>query len=180
MKRGTAAFTELPMVNSAVGLRAAGAADRNQRTVPFFQKRPGGARQPHMGEEFQRIAVFPIGVGKVEEIAALGGAGIVDQNIEPAELAPGLVDQLFRRGLLAQIQHRDARSASGFADRLGDFIKRRRVAAGQHHVAAFGRERQRDAAADAAARSGHQRDLTLQSQFHFLLAFIIRSSIRAS
>ena len=83
------------------GLARAGAADRNQRTVSRLQKRPGGAGQTHMGEEFQRIAVFPVGVGKLEEVAALGGAGIVDQNVEPAELALGLLDELFRRGLLS-------------------------------------------------------------------------------
>ena len=38
-----------------------------------------------MGEEFQRVAVRPVGVGEREEIAALGGAGIVDQDVEAAE-----------------------------------------------------------------------------------------------
>ena len=40
--------------------------------------------EPHMGEEFQRIAFGPVGVGEREEVAALGGAGIVDQDVEPA------------------------------------------------------------------------------------------------
>ncbi len=59
--------------------------------MAFLEQRPGGAGKPHMAEEFQRIAVFPIGVGEFEEIAALGGAGIVDQNIEPAEFALDLL-----------------------------------------------------------------------------------------
>jgi len=45
-----------------------------------------------MGEEFQRVAVLPIGVGERHEIAALGGAGIVDQNVETAEFTLALLD----------------------------------------------------------------------------------------
>ena len=119
-----------------------------------------------MGEEFQRVAVFPVGVGEIEEIAALGGAGIVDENVEPAELALDLFDQFCRRVLAAQVDHRDGGAAALLADGGCDLVERLLVAAGQHHVAAFGRQRQRDAAADAAARSGHQRDLALQSQLH--------------
>ena len=91
----------------------------------------------------------------------------------PPNSRPHLVDELLRRALLAQIEHGDAGAAAGFADRVGDLIERRRIAAGQHHVAAFGRQSQRDAAADAAARSGHQRDLSLQSHFHFLIRLLI-------
>jgi hypothetical protein len=114
-----------------------------------------------MAEEFQRVAVLPIGVGQGEKIAALGGAGIVDQNVEAAELALELFDQLSRRVLLAQVDDGDPGAASRLADRGRDLFERRRVAAGQHHVAALGRQRQRDTAADAATRSGHQRDFVL-------------------
>src|SRR5689334_5878685 len=85
------------------GLASAGAADRDERPAPLLEQRPGGAGEPDMGEEFQRVTVFPIGVGETQEIAALGGAGIVDQNIERAKLAFGLRDQLRWRVLLAQI-----------------------------------------------------------------------------
>ena len=119
-----------------------------------------------MGEEFQRVAVFPIGVGEIEEIAALGGAGIVDENVEPAELALDLFDQFCRRVRAAQIDCRDGGAAALLADGGCDLVERLFVAAGQHHVAALGRQRQRDAAADAAARSGHQRDLAFQAQVH--------------
>ena len=116
-----------------------------------------------MGEEFQRVAVLPIGVGEIEEIAALGGAGIVDENIEAAELALDLLDQFRRRVLAAQIDCRDGGAPALLADGGGDLAERFFVAAGQHHVTAFGRQRQCDATADAAARSGHQRDLALQA-----------------
>ena len=119
-----------------------------------------------MAEEFQRVAVRPIGVGQGEKIAALGGAGIVDQNIERAEFAAHRRDQPFRRAGLAEIERGDGRAMSRLTNRRRDLVERRRVAAGQHHVAAFGRERERDAAADAAARSGHQRDLAFQFEVH--------------
>jgi hypothetical protein len=59
----------------------AGSPDRDQRAAALLQERPGRAREPHMGEKFQRVAVFPIGVGQRQEIAALGRTGIVDQNV---------------------------------------------------------------------------------------------------
>src|SRR5580700_3773672 len=140
-------------------LAPAGAADRDDRAAPLLEQRPSGAGEPHMGEEFARVAVFPIGVGEIEEIAALGGAGIVDENVEAAELALDLLDQFCRRVRAAQIDHRDGGAAALLADRSCYLVERLFVAAGQHDVAAFGRQRRRDTAANAAARSGHQRDL---------------------
>ena len=112
-----------------------------------------------MGEEFQRVAVFPVGVSQLEKIATFGGAGIVDQNVEAAELALRLLDQLSRRVGFAQIGDGDGDAVAVLADRRGHLFERFLVAAGQHHVAALGGERQRHTTADAAARSGHQRDL---------------------
>ena len=37
-----------------------------------------------MGEELEREAVLPVVVGELEEIAALGRAGIVDEDVEAA------------------------------------------------------------------------------------------------
>ena len=48
----------------------------------------------------------------------------------------------------------------------GGLGERRGVAPGQHQVAALLGQRQRNAAADPAARSGHQRDFSAQSQVH--------------
>ncbi len=53
-----------------------------------------------------------------------------------------------------------------FAHRSSGLLQRLGVAPGQHQIAALGRERQRDTAADAAARSGDQRDLAFKSQLH--------------
>src|SRR5262249_13191109 len=64
---------------------SAGAADRDQRAAALFQERPGRAREPYMREKFQRITIFPIGIGQRQEIPALGRAGIVDENLEAAQ-----------------------------------------------------------------------------------------------
>jgi hypothetical protein len=49
-----------------------------------------------MGEELERKPVLPVGVAEREEVAALGRAGIVDQDVQSAERFPRHVDQ--RRG----------------------------------------------------------------------------------
>src|SRR5262249_53547965 len=84
-------------------LAAAGASDRDERAAARLQQRPGRAREPHMGEKFKRVAVLPVGVGELEEIAALGGAGIVDEHIKTPEFAPHRLDEDCGRALLAQV-----------------------------------------------------------------------------
>jgi hypothetical protein len=49
---------------------------------------------------------------------------------------------------------------------LRNLVERAFVAAGEHEIAARLGESQRNAAADAAARSGHERDLSLQAKLH--------------
>jgi len=131
-----------------------------------------------MGEEFQRVAVFPVGVAQAQKIAALGGAGVVDENIEPAELAFNLRDQFFRSVLLAQIDDCDRGTAAVFADRSCSVVERGAIAADQHDIATFCGERERDAAPDAAARSGHERDFALQSEIHRRHPFLIVAEIK--
>jgi hypothetical protein len=50
---------------------------------------------------------------------------------------------------------------------LRNVVERARVAAGEHEIAALRGESKRNATADAAARSGHERDLSLQPKLHF-------------
>ena len=69
-----------------------------------------------MGEELERVTVLPVGVGQREEIAALGGAGIVDEDVEAAELALHRVDERLRRARIAQIDRDDGGLASLAAD----------------------------------------------------------------
>ena len=166
VKAATAALTELPMVNSASGLRPLVPPMETNEPRCVLQQRPGRARQPHVGEELQRVAVLPVGVGELEEAAALGGAGVVDQDVEMAELAPHRLDQRLLRALAAQVERRDRGLAALGADRRRGLVERGLVAPGQQEIAALGRKRQRDGPADAAARPGHQRDLAVQPQFH--------------
>src|SRR5262245_64592878 len=119
-----------------------------------------------MREKFQRVTVLPIGIGQRQEVPALGRAGIVDENIEAAELAPHRLDQRLGSTWAAQIEHAHRGLASSTADRLRNLVERAFVAAGQQEIAARLGESQRDAAANAAARSGHQRDLSLQPKLH--------------
>src|SRR6516162_6125713 len=118
---------------------SAGTADRDQRAAALLQERPG---------------------------RALGRAGIVDQNVEPAEFASYRLDQRLGRVRLAQIEHPHRDLASFVADRLRNAVERMRVAAGEHEIAARFGESEGNATADAAARSGHERDLPRQPKLH--------------
>src|SRR5262249_16114776 len=135
-------------------LAAAGAANGDERAAALLEQRPGRAREPHVGEELQRKPVLPVGFAELAEIAALGGASIVNEDVEPAERAPRRVDELSRRAVLAQIERDHDGLAAPDADCVGNLIERALLATREHEVAAFCRERKRDAAADAAARPG--------------------------
>ena len=50
---------------------------------------PGGAAESHRAEELQAESIVPVDVRQREEIAAPGGAGVVDHEIEPAKVADG-------------------------------------------------------------------------------------------
>src|ERR1700730_19120109 len=70
-----------------VGGRRVGAdaADVDDRAAALLEVRPGGARQPHRAVELEREPVAEVIVGELEEIAALGGAGGIHQNVDAAE-----------------------------------------------------------------------------------------------
>ena len=87
-------------------LASAGSGDRHQRPAALLEERPGRAREAHMREELEGVTVFPVGVGQGEEIAALGSAGVVDEDVEAAELALERRDQGLRRARIAQIESR--------------------------------------------------------------------------
>jgi hypothetical protein len=81
--------------NGEILFRLASAATGNgkKRTAPLLQQRPGSAGEAYMCKKFQCIAFRPVGIAQRKEIAPLGGAGIIDQNIEPAEGASRFLDQ---------------------------------------------------------------------------------------
>src|SRR5271166_552881 len=88
-------------------LAPAGAADGNQRAAAFLEQRPSGAREPHMRKELERITFLPVGIGEGKKIAAPGGPGVVDENVEVAEFAACRLDQGRRRARVAQIGDMD-------------------------------------------------------------------------
>ncbi len=94
-----------------------------------------------MGEEFERIAFLPIGVGQREEVAASGGAGVVEQDVEPAELALERFDQFLRPVRRAQVEDPDGSSPAHRADFASDLLERLAIASCQHQVAALGGQR---------------------------------------
>src|SRR4030095_11283078 len=59
--------------------------DVDDRTVRRLQMWPGGTRQAHRAEEFQREAVGPIAVGERQEIATLRRTRVVDPHVAPAQ-----------------------------------------------------------------------------------------------
>src|SRR5262249_46295539 len=97
---------------------------------------------------------------------ALGRAGIVDQDLEAADFAPPRLDQRLGCARAAQVEHPHRGLASFAADRLRNLVERGSVATGEHEVAALLGESESDGTADAAARSGHERDLSLQPKLH--------------
>ena len=131
-----------------------------------LEQRPRRAAEPHLGEEFQVEARIPIGVGEREEIAAPVGAGVVDQDVEPAEALFREARKPRRLALAAQIGGVDFGPAAQRANARPQASERAlfpRRSAGRP----AGRGKlQRDALADAAARAGHQRDLALQFGVH--------------
>jgi hypothetical protein len=168
LKAAQAALTELPMVKRASGLRplVPPMATSEPRR---FQQRPGGAGEPHMGEEFERKAVLPVGIAERRELAALGRARIVDENVEPAELALDRGEECRRRILLPQVERHGDRLGAVRPNQRRDLGQRLLVAPGHGDVHALGRHRQRDAAPDAAARAGDERDFSLEAEPHAYL-----------
>src|SRR3954468_11894552 len=118
-------------------LLAADSGDADERALLRFQERPGLAGEPDVGEEFQRKAVGPFGVGQLEEVAALGGAGVVDEDVEPSEFAAHRLDQRLFGAFLAEVEHRDGGLAALGLDRRRDRLKRRLVATGDQEIASL-------------------------------------------
>ena len=118
----------------------------------------------------------PLLLGGVDEHPVADEAGVVDQDVEPAEGVDRLLHH--RRGL-REVGHVGAvgdRPATGRLDRGDDLVGRRlaRALAGRqrdavvvdHDRRAVRRELERVRAADAATRAGDDRDATLQQASH--------------
>src|SRR5688500_16817679 len=91
-------------------------------------------------------------------------AGVVDEDVEPAELLDGLGDGPFAETLVADVAGDGNRLAAFLLD---DGLRLLRVVVlaqiEDRDVGAFPREQGGDRPADAAVGSGDQRDLALQA-----------------
>src|SRR4051794_23736670 len=91
-------------------------------------------------------------------------AGVVDENVEPAEFVHGSVDDLLAELLVAEVAGDQNRAATFLLDdllRLLCIVMFAEV--GDGDVGAFASEQRGDSAADAAVRTGDQRDSTLEA-----------------
>ncbi len=166
VKATQAAFTELPMVNGASGSLPPMPAMVTSEPCCAFSIGQASRVSRTWAKNFSAKPSCPFGVGQLEEVAALGGAGVVDQDVEPAEFAARRLDQRLFRAFLAQVEHRDGGLAALGLDRRRDRLERRLVPPGDQEVAAFVGQRQGDALPDAAARPRDEGDLATQPQFH--------------
>ena len=97
----------------------------------------------------------------LERLRQVADAGVVDQDVEPAEVRLGGLDHRAHVGGLADV---DTQRPRRVADARGHVAARpRRLQVGDQHLRAFGDELARDAGAEARAAAGDDRHLVLQS-----------------
>ena len=106
-----------------------------------------------MCEELECKAVLPVCVRELKKIAALGGAGIVDEDVEAAGFARCQGGEVRRRIICAQIKRSDGGLAALGADCRGDSFECGLIARGEQEVAACLGECECDAASNAASDS---------------------------
>ena len=99
----------------------------------------------------------------------LDGAGIVDHDIDAAEIARGRVDRGFHRGLVAHVDGERQRLAAGLFDRGGGGVDgafelgmRLDGLGGDGDIGAVGGGLERDRETDAARAAGDEQGLALQ------------------
>jgi hypothetical protein len=122
---------------------------------------PGSPRQPHGTEEFEREAVGEIFIGEIDELTALGGAGVIHQDVNASELADREVDDTLAGFGLPQIESNCFRGSTGGADLGHSRVEQWQVARSQNNGRTGGGQTDCDGASDPAARSGNDRDLAL-------------------
>src|SRR5262249_4068659 len=117
-------------------------------------------------EEFQREAVQPDRIGQFQERARAGRARVVDEHVTTLEAFVHAAEQLFARLELAQIAGDGERLRPLRRDRLGGGGEILLGGGGEHGLRTLARERQRDAAADTAARPRNDDGLAVELTRH--------------
>ena len=170
-KFAIAALTAPPIRKSGPGVRAAPPMILTMLPCASFSSGQNKLRQPHRAEEFKRKAVDPGLVRQVEEFAALGGAGIVDQHVAALEALTHLGEQ--RCSQPASVRRSPATvsgaGAAGGRDRLGAVGEIGRAGRRQHGLRALARKGDRDGPADAAAAAGDDNDFSFELSRHGFL-----------
>ena len=93
-------------------------------------------------------------------------AGVVDDRVQPAELAHGLGHEADRLLLIGHVALDHERAAAGLADLVGQRVQAVLAPRGDRHRRPLRRELARGRLADAAARARDQRDGPMQSFAH--------------
>src|SRR5207247_10537265 len=121
------------------------------------------ARHPDVAEELQAPVAGPLRVRDREEVAAADRSRVVDEDVDPAEALMDLAGDPLHFVEPAEVAGHDERLGA----RLPRDLPRRRlqrplIARAQRDAGALGGERTGDRAAEAPARSGHERDFFLE------------------
>ena len=90
------------------------------------------------------------------EARAVGGSGVVDEQVQSAERFGRRVDGRLYGFQVAEVQRNDVRSAAEGLDLDGQFIQPHFVARGQRHVRAGLGQREGNGPPDAAAGAGYK------------------------
>ena len=148
------------------GRPAARAGDEDNGSRTGLEVRPTGRVSRTDPKNLRAKPSGEIVVGQLQELATLGGAGIVHNDVKVSEsLDRELNDALAGIGQ-TQIQGDGFRDSSGPADLGRGRIEQLLIAGGEHHTRPGGRQTQGDAASNPAAGSGHNRDFVLQRLGH--------------
>ena len=132
--------------------------------------RHGVAGAAHIAHEFELQRGLPIRLRQAFEDAAGGGAGVVDQDVEPAEMRDRAVDERLGVLRLGQIGgDRQGFLAGALLDRGRGVVEPLLVARADRHLAALARQGLGDRPADADAAPRDRRDLAVQLKIHLRL-----------
>ena len=158
------------------GIRGARGAsdDIDDASLRSLQQRPEQAGEPHAAEEFQREAVEPDRIGQFQERARARCARVVDEHVATLEALVDALEQLLARLELAQIAGDRERLRPLGRDRLGGGGEILLGGGGEHGLRTLARERERDAAADPAARPRNDDDLAVELTSHIPSSMLAR------
>ena len=129
-------------------------------------RRQHGAAAPQRGKQRAAHFGFDFGFGIfLIRLGPDGAAHIVHGHIHASELGHRRIHHALRTGKGFQIGHHGEAFAAGAADGLGGVVHKF-AAVGQHHGAAFCRQRQRHTLADALRSAGNDADFVVKTRIH--------------